>query len=214
MEDRQFSSSNSHKRLTSTAYDRWSRVWNLAEFTNAGIYNTALGFLDASHRRVLDVGCGTGLMSAKLARSGRHTLGVDLSAAMIARARRRRHANLDFIHGDAEDLPVESARFDAVVNLISLHHYPNPDGALAEFRRALRPGGRLVLVAFDRDSGYIKLAQRMNGWTKAIAGKEWQKTEGEVLALVRDAGFEHIRIKPVRYWIKTFAVIADAPLGD
>ena len=197
------------KQLTSKAYNRWSRVWNLARFTNSAIYETALNLLDERHKRVLDVGCGTGLMSAKLAASGRQVCGVDISAAMIERARRKRDLKTEFVQGDAEQLPSADASFDAVINLISFHHYPNPSRAIAEFRRVLRPGGRLILVAFDRNSRYIRLAQKTNRWTKWVAGKSWQKTSGEIVPLLRGAGFSRVEVKPVRYWIKTFAVLAE-----
>lgn len=199
-----------HKQRTAMAYDRWSRVWNLARYTNYSIYHAALANLDERHQRILDVGCGTGLMSAKLAATGRHVLGVDLSASMIARARRRRSACLDFLQADAENLMLESGSFDAVVNLISFHHYPNPDEAIAEFRRVLRPGGRLVLIAFDLDSCFIQLAQRVNHWTKSIAGDEWQKRGEEVATLVRNSGFSSVELKRVRYWFKTFLIVAEA----
>ena len=197
------------KEITSSAYDRWSRVWNLARYTNGAIYETTLGLLEHRHRRILDVGCGTGLMSAKLAASGRRVLGVDISTAMIERARRTSDPRTEFIHGDAEKLPAEDCDFNAVVNLISFHHYPNPSRTVAEFRRVLRPNGRLILIAFDRNSRYIALAQKANRWTKGIAGKSWQKTSGEIVALLRDAGFTRIEITPVRYWIKTFAILAE-----
>jgi ubiquinone/menaquinone biosynthesis C-methylase UbiE len=208
-EQRRSRYADARKQRTSNAYDRWSRVWNLARYTNRSIYGTVLALLDERHHRVLDVGCGTGLMSAKLAAGGRRVLGVDLSSDMIARARRRRSARVDFMQGDAEQLALESSGFDAVVNLISFHHYPAPSRALAEFRRVLRPGGRLVLVLFDRNSRYIKLAQQVNPWVKSIAGEEWQKTSDEMRALVSSAGFVRIEIQPVRYWIKTFVVVAD-----
>lgn len=197
------------KRRTSSAYDRWSRVWNLACFTNRHIYRAALAFLADRHQVVLDVGCGTGLMSKHLVRGGREVVGVDLSPAMISRARVRGLPNARFVLGDAEDLPLGDAGFDAVLNLISFHHYPDPSLAIAEFRRVLRPGGRLVLIAFDRNSAYISLAQRANRWTKWIAGESWQKKRHEVVALMRAAGFTRIEIHPVRYWIKTFAVVAE-----
>ena len=196
-------------RITSNAYDRWSRVWNLARYTNGAIYNTTLQLLEHRHRRVLDVGCGTGLMSARLAASGRHVLGVDISMAMIERARRMSDTRMTFLHGDAEKLPAEDRAFDAVVSLISFHHYPNPTRTVAEFRRVLRPNGRLVLIAFDRNSRYIALAQKTNRWIKSLAGKSWQKTSDEIVTLLRDAGFTRIEIKPVRYWIKTFAILAE-----
>ena len=200
---------DAHKQLTSKAYDRWSRVWDLARYTNRAIYDAALNLLDHRHQKVLDVGCGTGLMSAKLAASGREVLGVDISTAMLARAQRRKHPGITFLHGDAENLPAADHTFDAVVNLISFHHYPNPSRTVAEFRRVLRPGGRLVLIAFDRNSRYITLAQKMNRWMKPIAGRSWQKTSSEIAALLREARFPSIEVKPVRYWIKTFAIIAE-----
>ncbi len=200
---------NGHKQLTSRAYDRWSRVWDFARYTNGGIYDASLKLLGQGHKNVLDVGCGTGLMSAKLAASGRQVLGLDISIEMVERAERRNDPKITFIHGDAEKLPSDNHSFDAVVNLISFHHYPNPSRAVAEFRRVLRPGGRLVLVAFDRNSLYTTLAQKMNRWTKGIAGSSWQKTSGEIILLLRAAGFTNIEVKPLRYWIKTFAIVAE-----
>jgi len=197
------------KQRTSVAYDRWSHVWDLARYTNYSIYRTALASLDGRHQRIVDVGCGSGLMSARLAATGRQVLGVDLSTSMIAQARVRTNARLDFLHADAENLPLEDAGFDAVVNLISFHHYPNPDKAIAEFRRVLRPGGRLVLIGFDLDSYFIQLAQRVNRWTRNIAGDAWQKHGEEVAALVRNSGFASVELKPVRYWFKTFLIVAD-----
>lgn len=202
-------SAEAQKRITSRAYDRWSHVWNLARYTNRSIYTTVLALLDNRHQSVLDAGCGTGLMSARLAASGRQVVGVDISAAMIGKAQRRNLSRATFRHGDAEKLPAADGEFDAVVNLISFHHYPKPARAAAEFRRVLRPGGRLVLVAFDRNSRYIALAQCTNHWMRRIAGMSWQKTSAEVTSLLREAGFTRIEAKPVRYWIKTFAILAE-----
>jgi ubiquinone/menaquinone biosynthesis C-methylase UbiE len=198
-----------HKRRTSCAYNRWSLVWNLARYTNGAIYKTTLSLLDHRHEKVLDVGCGTGLMSAKLAATGRRVVGVDISAAMVKRARMRNDGRMEFSLGDAERLPFPEHSFGAVVNLISFHHYPDPLRAACEFRRVLRPGGRLVLIAFDRRSPYITLAQKTNWWTRPVAGRSWQKTSGEVAALLRTAGFSRIEINPVRYWIRTFAILAE-----
>ena len=203
------------KQRTSSAYDRWSHVWDLARYTNSSIYRAALAGLDVRHQRVLDVGCGTGLMSAKLAATGRQVLGVDLSTAMVEHASRRSSARLEFLPGDAENLPLESAGFDAVVNLISFHHYPNPLKAIAEFRRVLRPGGRLILIAFDLDSYFIRIAQRINQWTRNLSGDSWQKHGEEVAAMVSRSGFASVELKPVCYWFKTFLIVADtAPEPD
>lgn len=184
-------------------------MWNLARYTNGSIYDTALSLLQDRHHRVIDVGCGSGVMSAKLAATGRDVVGVDLSEGMIAQAQRRKADNCTFLRGDAENLPVADQSFDAVVNLISFHHYPNPQNAAAEFRRVLRSSGRLVLVAFDRHSLYIRMAQRLNPWIKALAGTSFQKTAREIVAILGAAGFANIQVKSVPYWIKTFAVTAE-----
>src|SRR5689334_21998018 len=95
------------KAFTATAYNRWSRIWGFARYTNGAIYDAALERLDCPHRKVLDVGCGTGLMSAKLAASGRQVVGVDLSPGMIEQAQRSNGPGITFMHGDAEKLPLE-----------------------------------------------------------------------------------------------------------
>jgi hypothetical protein len=65
------------------------------------------------------------------------------------------------------------------------------------------------LIAFDRNSRYIKLAQKTNRWTRRIAGSSWQKTGPEIIALLQAAGFTRVEVQPVRYWIKTFVIVAE-----
>src|SRR5262249_30113262 len=65
--------------------------------------------------------------------------------------------------------------FDAVVNLLSFHHYPNPSRAAAEFRRVLRPGGRLVVIAFDRTSRYITLTKKRTALQNASLANPGKK---------------------------------------
>ncbi len=199
----------STKRLTSKAYDRWARIWNLARHVNGAVYETTLQCLNERHQRILDVGCGTGLMNARLAASGRRVLGVDISPAMLERARQERGPLNEYVQGDAERLPAANQSFDAVVNVLSFHHYPNPARAAAEFRRVLKPGGRLVLVSLDRDSLYIRLTQNTNGWTKRLVGTSWQKTKGEIVSLLREAGFMRTEVVSIPYVIKVFAVVAE-----
>jgi ubiquinone/menaquinone biosynthesis C-methylase UbiE len=102
---------------------------------------------------VLEVATGTGVQLVELARqnpSGR-TVGVELAPGMLARTRRRlKDAGLhevDVVEGNALGLPFEHASFDLLVNSYMLDLLPRDDipRALAEFRRVLKPGGRLVL---------------------------------------------------------------------
>jgi len=103
--------------------------------------------------RLLDVGCGTGVLAALGAARvgpGGRVLGLDISEGMLARARAdaaRRGVGgwVDYRVGDAQALPVEDASFDAAVCLFTFMHLPEPDRAAREMHRALAPGGRVVL---------------------------------------------------------------------
>jgi ubiquinone/menaquinone biosynthesis C-methylase UbiE len=106
--------------------------------------------------RVLDAGCGTGHTALALAAQGAQVVAIDLTAAMLEQGRRlaaaRGLTEVEFRLGDVEQLPFGGGEFDLVVSRYSAHHWPHPQRALAEFRRVLRPAGRLLLadiVSFD-----------------------------------------------------------------
>ena len=101
--------------------------------------------------RVLDVATGPGWVAARAAERGATVVGVDVAAAMIARARSA-HPGLDFRWADAHDLPFADASFDAVVGNLAVMHLSRPERAMAEFVRVLRPGGRLGLTAWGHPS--------------------------------------------------------------
>ncbi|MBN8928387.1 MAG: hypothetical protein BGO51_00585 [Rhodospirillales bacterium 69-11] len=95
--------------------------------------------------RVLDVCCGTGVVTAALAEAGGVATGLDFSAGMLAEARAA-HPALRFDQGDAEALPYADGSFDAVVSNFGIHHVPYPHKALREAWRVLRPGGRMAFT--------------------------------------------------------------------
>lgn len=98
---------------------------------------------------VLDVGCGAGHVSRAVAPWSRQVVAFDLTQAMLAQVEQlmRQHqiANVLTRQGDVEQLPFEPASFDLVLSRYSAHHWPNPQRALAECLRVLRPGGALLL---------------------------------------------------------------------
>lgn len=96
---------------------------------------------------VLDVGCGTGMLSERLlgAFPSCRLAGVDLSPAMVERARARLAGRAEVREADAEHLPFHDGAFDLVVCNDSFHHYPDPDRAAFQMWRVLRKGGALVL---------------------------------------------------------------------
>lgn len=98
---------------------------------------------------LLDVASGPGYVAAAAAERGAIATGVDFSAPMVAEAARR-YSKANFRHGDAEALPFADGSFDAVTMNFGLLHLGDPDKALAEACRVLRPGGRLAFTVWAK----------------------------------------------------------------
>jgi demethylmenaquinone methyltransferase / 2-methoxy-6-polyprenyl-1,4-benzoquinol methylase len=98
--------------------------------------------------RLLDVGAGTGVSTAELARSGAYAVGSDISLGMLRAGRRRRPA-VPLLAGDALALPFADETFDAVTISFALRNVTDADAALRELARVTRPGGRLVVCEFS-----------------------------------------------------------------
>lgn len=151
--------------------------------------------------RVLDVGCGPGFYVADIAErvgpSGAVT-GIDPSPAMLAMTARRTEgaANVTLAEGGADGIPVADAAFDRAVSVQVLEYVADVPGALAELRRLLRPGGRLVLWdvdwttlswhAVDAD----RMARMLTAWDRHLVDPALPRT---LAAALREAGFEDVR---------------------
>lgn len=117
---------------------------------------------DVAGRRVLDAGCGSGPIASALRDRGAIVAGLDSSAGMLELARRRLGPGADLHLADlASPLPFGDGTFDDVIAALVLHYLKDWTGPLAELRRVLRPGGRLI-VAVDHPFA-IELAQRAQG---------------------------------------------------
>jgi len=150
-------------------------------------YDRAVGaFLRPVHRAVLDalptpgplldLCCGTGLLTAMAASRGRTAVGVNLSPAMLARANQA-HPGLRFIHADGASLPFAPATFAAVAICFALHEKPDATARamLAEARRVTAPGGALLVADYRAPRGPEPLT-RLTGLGVAVierlAGRE------------------------------------------
>ena len=107
--------------------------------------------------RILDIGCGGGQHAVQLAgqRPDLRIVGLDLSAEFVRRARQRASAadvgaRVEFVKGNALDLPFEDGEFDHVYSIGSIKHWPEMEQGLAECVRVLKPGGRLLVGEADR----------------------------------------------------------------
>src|SRR5436190_4598833 len=97
---------------------------------------------EATPGRVLEVGCGTGELAARVsAELGCEVVAIDLSPRMVQLARER---GLDARIGDVQELAFADGEFDAVIAAWMLYHVPDLDRGLSEIQRVLRPVGRLV----------------------------------------------------------------------
>lgn len=103
---------------------------------------------ESGGKRALDVGTGMGQFAVYLARGGFDVTGIDISERMIANAEKyasNEGLNIDFRVGDAERLDFEDDAFDVVVARNLLWTLPHPEKALREWRRVIKPGGKLVV---------------------------------------------------------------------
>lgn len=149
---------------------------------------------------VLEVGCGTGVLTRALAAlpGVGGVVGVDLAESLVARARELA-PGLRFERADARSLPFADASFDVVVFDSTLSHVPEPERALAEAFRVLRPGG--LLAAFDGDyaTTTVALDEHDPLQTCVNAMMAGSVTDRRVMrrlpALLRDAGFELARTR-------------------
>jgi len=138
--------------------------------------------------RVLDIGCGTGALSAQIAGAGARVTGLDKSATMLEQARAAYPA-IEFLEADiCEFEPAEP--YDAIFSNAALHWVKPPEAAARRMYEALKPGGRLVLEMGG--------AGNVGGLLAAAGALLGEKAEnpwyfpalGEYAALLEDAGFE------------------------
>ncbi|MDN4614034.1 bifunctional demethylmenaquinone methyltransferase/2-methoxy-6-polyprenyl-1,4-benzoquinol methylase UbiE [Leifsonia sp. F6_8S_P_1B] len=135
----------------STHYDRTNTVLSMG---NAALWRVATtrAVAPQAGETILDVAAGTGTSSASLARNGANVVAADFSEGMIEVGRQRQAGNpfVSFVQADATALPFDDDTFDAVTISFGLRNIVDPQKALAEFFRVLKPGGRVVICEFSR----------------------------------------------------------------
>src|SRR5713101_9826541 len=105
--------------------------------------------------RVLDVGCGTGVITAALAERGCTVIGLDASEPYLEGARRSRsHRNIVYELGDARRMPYPDASFDACVSALAVDVIPEVDQVVREMQRVTRGGGTVASSVFDFWGGF------------------------------------------------------------
>jgi ubiquinone/menaquinone biosynthesis C-methylase UbiE len=150
-------------------------------------------------RRVLELGCGTGVFLEKLAAYGADITGIDLSADLLARCAVRMAGapRITLVRGNAEQMPFPGGAFDAVYGSSILHHL-GLEAALAEVRRVLRPGGRLAFAEPNILNPQVAVMFRL-GMTKEYFGvspDEMAFSRFRAARALRRAGFTDVSVTP------------------
>ncbi|MBT2469003.1 class I SAM-dependent methyltransferase [Streptomyces sp. ISL-66] len=157
---------------------------------------------DVAGRRILDAGCGSGSLSAALRERGAVVTGIDASAGMLALARRRLGDVVALHVVDLSDpLPFAEGAFDDVVASLVLHYLEDWGPTLAELRRVLRPGGRLIasvdhpFVAYafqDPRPDYFATTSYTFDWTfngQSVPMRFWRRPLHAMIDAFATAGF-------------------------
>ena len=173
-------------------WDRWAKRYDFAMSGDGRTYAQIISRMKKVLNRnmtVLELACGTGLLSVRLAGNVKLLEATDFSEEMIRQAKAKVHSlHLRFSVQDATNLPYAPGTFDAVVISNALHIMPGPEKALAEIRRVLKPGGLLIAPTFTAAGS---LSGRMRIRLMELSGfKVFHKwTPKEYLDFLKDNGF-------------------------
>jgi SAM-dependent methyltransferase len=127
----------------------------------------------AADMKVLDAGCGTGVVAITAAQLGAHVNAIDLTPQLLERARENSaiaDVNVDWREADVEELPFEDNQFDIVLSQFAHMFAPRPEVALREILRVLRPGGTIAFSTWPPESLVGRTAELHTRYTPPPAG--------------------------------------------
>ena len=134
---------------------------------------------------VLEIGFGGGALLEALLEAGARPIGVDVSDAMVARARRRFGGRIEIFRAPAEALPLVDGAADKAASVNNIYFWTGPTAAVSELARVVRPGGR-VAIAFEPPEELAKWPGHRHGFR--LWGEE------EVRALLAEGGFGDVAV--------------------
>ncbi|HLJ88224.1 MAG TPA: class I SAM-dependent methyltransferase [Candidatus Angelobacter sp.] len=164
---------------------------------HSDITNQTIELMDIqSGDRILDLGCGTGWASRRLAAIANRgeVVGVDVADEMLRRAANASSSfpNVRYVWGSAENIPAPDSSFEKVLSVESFYYYADQGKALDELRRVMAPGARLfILINLYRDNHYSLR------WVSELKVAVHALSEAEYLALLTKHGFENVEARRI-----------------
>lgn len=155
----------------------------------------------SAQEQVLDVACGTGEFERLLVE--RHpnqaVTGVDFSGQMLAIARSKfaTAPNVHFRQAAAASLPFPDSQFGVITCANAFHYFDEPDAALTEMARVLRPGGRVMILDWCRDFLVCRICDQVLGWLDPAHQRCY--SEAELRGFLTTAGYRIVRSRRVRF---------------
>ena len=180
-------------------FNQWAQAGRGDEMEDhhSDITEQAIALMDLQPTdRILDLGCGTGWASRRLARIATEgeVVGIDVADEMLRRAEQvsAEIKNVRYLWGSAENIPAQDNSFTKVLSVESFYYYADQGKALDELRRVMAPGGRLfILINLYKDNYYLLR------WVSELKVPVQACSESEYIALLQQHGFEQVEARRI-----------------
>ena len=180
-------------------FNQWAQAGRGDEMEDhhSDITEQAIALMDLQPTdRILDLGCGTGWASRRLARIATEgeVVGIDVADEMLRRAEQASAGmkNVRYLWGSAENIPAQNNYFTKVLSVESFYYYDDQGKALDELRRVMAPGGRLfILINLYKDNHYSLR------WVSELKVAVQARSESEYIALLQQHGFKQVEARRI-----------------
>ncbi|KRQ86173.1 putative methyltransferase YcgJ [Caloramator mitchellensis] len=184
-------------------FDSIASNWNQmrSEYFGEEIKKIAIDTLDIDKKICADLGCGTGFMSLEIAKKANIVFSIDISKNMLKElkgtAEKKGLKNIYPIKGKMDDIPLFDNSVDAAFTNMALHHIVDPQLAILEMYRILKPNGVITITDVEEHNGY---------WAKEEMFDEWLGfSHRQIYDWLKNSGFVDIEVKSTNLYCKGYS---------